>query len=250
MDFSIIIPAYNEKTRLPSFLSGLVRSIVDSRLDGEMIIVDDGSDEENYRACAESVNRITGVPARILRHQKNTGKGAAIKTGFMAAKGEWIGFADADGATSPEEVVRLLKTALCSASLDGVFGARVRMLGYDIDRRFSRHLSGRIFTTLAYLVNPIPFYDSQCGCKFFRRATCLRFIEMCREKQWLFDIEIISIGYFNNLKFLEVPISWRDMEGSKVHLVRDSFRMAVGVWKMKKRLERAGVLEKGLQRPL
>lgn len=236
MDISIIVPAYNEKKRLPPYLADLVLSIKKSGINGEIIVVDDGGTDDNYRSYLEIAESINDLPVKVVRHQKNKGKGAAIQTGFNEAEGKWIGFADADGATSADEVVRLVKIALSSNGIDGVFGSRVKMLGYNVERGFLRHLSGRIFTSLAFHMLHIPFYDSQCGCKFFRRSTCLPFLKMCEEQGWLLDIEIITLGYLNKLNFLEVPISWKDIPGSKVRLIKDSIKMAIGVWKIRKRL--------------
>lgn len=243
-DFSIIIPTFNEKDRLPSFLSDLAGEISKSNLNGEIIIVDDGSTQENHKTYLKSIEAISQAAIKVLRHAKNKGKGAAIQTGFAASRADVIGFCDADGATSSQEVVRLLRIALSSPELDGVFGSRILMLGYTIDRRLIRHLSGRIFTTLAYLFFRIPVYDSQCGCKFFRKSRILPFLKMCKEEGYLFDIELIAIGYLNKLNFIEMPISWVDIPGSKVHLLKDGFEMGMGILRIRKNLSQLGLLPK------
>ena len=240
--FSIIIPAFNEKDRLPAFLGSLSEEIQKSNLSAEVIVVDDGSSPEHKKAYSELVNSIELKNIKILRHEKNMGKGAALKTGLLSARGEWIGYADADGSTPAKEVMRVLKIALASQELDGVFGSRVRMLGYDVDRQFKRHFFGRFFATLTYMLLGIPFYDPQCGCKFFRRSKILSYLELCQEKEYLFDIELIALGYLNKLKFLEVPISWKDVAGSKVSVIKDSLKMAADVFSIRRRLVKIGIL--------
>lgn len=236
MDFSIVIPAFNEKERLSSFLFNLTEEISKSNLNGEIIIVDDGSRKDDYRYYLNIISRLNNASVRILRHPRNMGKGAAIKTGFKDAKGTWIGFVDADGAISSKEVMRLLKIALSSTDLDGIFGSRVMMLGYNIDRKFMRHLGGRILTTLLYFFLRIPVYDSQCGYKIFRASKILPLINICKEQGYLLDLELITIGYRNKLNFLEVPISWKDIPGGKVNLMIDGWKMLMGLWRIRKRL--------------
>lgn len=241
MNFSIIIPAFNERKRLPVFLNNLVKDIKESGLSCEVIIVDDGSTKENYKSYEETLKPIQyfskNISIKILRHHKNLGKGAAIKTGFKEAKGDWFGFVDADGATPSGEIVRIMKFALSSDRFDGVFGSRIRMLGYSIERKFSRHLFGRIFTSFACILFGIPFYDSQCGCKFFKKDKILPFLNQCEEKGYLFDIELIVIGHLHKLNFIEVPISWKDVRGSKVYVIRDGIKMLAGLQRIKKRLK-------------
>lgn len=239
--FSLIIPAFNEKERLPQFLFSLSEEIIKSNLIGEVIIVDDGSAEEHQKAYLELVNSIRNIDIKVIRHDKNRGKGAAIQTGFRVAAGDWIGFVDADGSTSSEEIMRLIKIAVSSENLDGVFGSRIRMLGYNIKRKLLRHIFGRIFVTLVHNLLNIPMYDFQCGFKFFRRIKISPFLEICKEQGYLFDLELVSIGYLNNLNFLEVPISWSDVPGSKIHLIRDGFRMFFGIFCIRGRLAKIGL---------
>ena len=241
MDFSVVIPAFNERNRLPSFLSRLAERVGSSGAAGEIIVVDDGGREDDHRAYAEAARSIPRVPVRVLRLPVNQGKGAAIRAGFREAQGAWIGFADADGSTSAEEVVRLAKAALAS-ELDGVFGSRILMLGYQVTRSLRRHLLGRVFATCADWLLRVPVYDSQCGCKFFRRSSVAPLLDRCEERRWLLDLELIAIGHSRHLKFLEVPISWHDVAGSKVRVLRDGGRTLVGLWRLKRRLKRGGML--------
>lgn len=235
MDFSIVIPAFNEKERLSGFFLSLVDALSRINLEGEIIIVDDGSREEDHRSYLSLQDR-HDVPVTILRHPKNLGKGAAIKTGFEAAKGDWIGFVDADGATPAGEAARLIGIAVPSRDFDGVFGSRILMLGYKIKRKFIRYLSGRIFTTLVYLFFRIPVYDPQCGCKFFRRSRILPLFGLLREKGYLFDIEMIALGHEKKLNFLEVPVSWEEVPGGKLHFFKDGLKMLIGLFRIKRRL--------------
>ncbi len=238
MDFSIVIPTYNERNRLPQFLINLAQEIGSAKLDAEIIVIDDGSAEEHYKKYLDAIEKIDKVSVKIYRHERNRGKGAAIKTGFMVASGTWIGFVDADGATSPQEISRILKFALSSDGLDGIFGSRIRMLGFTIKRYFVKYVRGRIFATLIGVLLDIPIYDSQCGCKFFRKSKIFSYLELCKEEGYLFDIELISICCLKKLNLVEFPINWSDQPGGKVRFFKDSFKMAFGILGIKKRLKK------------
>lgn len=242
VDASIVIPVFDEKDRVSPFLSSVAQRIPASGLNVELLVVDDGSRGDHVEAYQQLIASIQTVPLKLLRHSRNLGKGAAIRTGFRHARGVWMGFADADGSTSADEVLRVAQLAFSSRDLDGVFGARVMMLGQHVVRSYQRHVPGRVFATLVYLVLGIPVYDSQCGCKFFRRATVSPLLPLCAEQGWLFDVEIMALGYFKQLKFVEVPISWRDVPGTKVHVLRDGMRMATGLWQIRRRLKALGLL--------
>ncbi len=241
---SIVIPAFNERQRLPPFLSDLIREINKLNLETEIIIVDDGSAPEDYLVYQDAARKINRPSITVLRNEKNSGKGAAIRTGFQAARGSWVGFVDADGSISSREVVRIITMALSSSGLDGLLGSRVKMLGYTIERRLLRHICGRLFTTLAYFLLGIPVYDSQCGCKFFRRERIMPLLSSCRENGYLFDLELIAAGYLNGLNLREVPISWKDAPGSKVKVIKDGLKMAFGICTIKRHLLRLGYYKK------
>jgi dolichyl-phosphate beta-glucosyltransferase len=234
-DFSIIIPAYNEGERLPAFLKELVRELAAEPLFGEIIIVDDGGLPAHHARYQKTIAELNNPQIRLLTAIKNRGKGAAIRHGFSEAMGAWVGFADADGATPAYEVVRLLKLAIFSKDLSGVFGSRVHMLGYRIDRKVSRHYIGRVFVTLSQILLGYIAYDSQCGCKLFRRQDLAPLLPLCGENGFLLDVELIALGNRKGLRFLEVPIHWTDIPGSKVSVIRDGIRMFLGLWRIRRR---------------
>ena len=235
MDVSIVIPAHNEKRRLPPFLLELASEIRRSDISVEIIIVDDGSSEEHYDEYLSCINTIKIVPIQIIRHRKNRGKGAAIRTGFNNAKGMWIGFVDADGAVSPKEIMRVLEFALESKEVEGICASRIRMLGHKIERSLLRHMSGRIFATFVGIFLGIPIYDSQCGCKFFKAAEIAPYLEYCKETGYLLDIELIMICYCRKLNIIEFPVDWTDKAGGKVNLFRDGIGMTMRLFRNRAR---------------
>lgn len=236
MNFSLIIPAFNEGQRLPAFLKDLSKELTGSSLKGEILVVDDGSRPSDVKIYQELISSLPHQHIKYLRLDPNQGKGAAIKHGFKQALGTWVGFADADGSTSASEVFRLAHIA-AGSSFDGIFGSRIKMLGYHIERKLIRHLTGRIFITCVSCVLHVPVYDSQCGCKFFRKNKVIGFIDRCKEKGFLLDLELIVLGMKNHLKYIEVPIHWKEVPGSKVNILTDGIKMFWGILRIRKHLE-------------
>lgn len=247
INLSLIIPAYNEKDRLPRYFRSLIAALKQLPFKIEVLIVDDRSqlaDQEVYRTLA---NEEQDVTVKLLRFDENRGKGAAIKAGFQHAEGEWIGFVDADGATPAEEVVRLINITINSRQndgrrvediqLDAVFASRIQLLGRKITRSPVRHVTGRVFATLTEQLFDIPVYDTQCGCKFFWKEHFAPIFEEARETGWLIDVELIALAYRKNLKMLEIPISWHDVSGSKINLFSDGIAMITGLFRLAKRLK-------------
>ena len=231
---SLVIPAFNEASRLPGFLNALTQEFEVAGQTTEIIIVDDGSREEDKRIYRDVVANSAGIQIKLIENNLNQGKGAALKQGFLAASGDWIGYTDADGATSAKEIVRLIKLINEDQEHDGILGSRIRMLGYSNQRFLGRHLSGRVFVTVMNLILNIPAYDPQCGCKFFRKDKLLNLVNQTRQKGYLFDIELIYLSIRARLNLIEVPISWHDVPGSKVNVISDGFKMFWGLRGIKK----------------
>ena len=165
---SLILPALDEARRLPPYLQSVRAYLEQSfRQPYEVIVVDDGSRDET----AAVVERLAGQwpQLRLLRHAQNEGKGAAVRTGVLAARGEFLLFADADGATPIEEHARL--AAAIAQGADVAIGSR---LAADPAIRRSRHwyrgLTGKLFAFAARRLLRIPVLDTQCGFKMFRAA--------------------------------------------------------------------------------
>jgi glycosyltransferase involved in cell wall biosynthesis len=171
-------------------------------------------------------------PAHVTAHRLavNSGKAEAVRIGMqtcIARGAEIIGYADADFATPPEEILRLL-SILETSSYQVVLGSRVLRLGSDIQRSPVRHVLGRIFATLASNAIDVAVYDTQCGAKWFRAGPVLdRALDRPFGSRWVFDVELIArlmgrLGddpHWPDEAFLEVPVrAWRDVSGSKLRI--------------------------------
>lgn len=220
---SVVIPAFNEEdgikevvTRVLSIRPRLVGVGVD---DLEVIVVDDGSTDGTARVAAE-------VPeVRLIRHAQNGGYGAALKTGFAAARGEWIGFLDADGTYPPERFPELCQVALAQDA-DIVIGSR--MAGLASEMPAVRRLGNFLFANLVSLVSAQRITDSASGMRVFKQSILERIYPL---PDGLNLTPVMSTrALHERLKMIEVPIPYRERVGrSKLSVVRDGARFAQSI---------------------
>lgn len=216
----LTVPCYNEASRLD--VSEVARLLSDRRVD--VLFVNDGSRD----ATAELLDRLArehAPRARVVHLAENGGKGEAVRRGMLEALAlgsPVVGYLDADFATPPRELSRLLD-ALEGSEAKVVLGARIARLGAVVERNAARHYLGRVFATAASTVLDLAVYDTQCGAKLFRDTPALRqaLAEPFRSR-WAFDVELIgrltgASAPLSKADFLEVPLGeWRDKRGSKL----------------------------------
>ncbi len=228
---SVILPAFDEARRLPPYLTA-IRSYFDGGSVGpyEVIVVDDGSRDDT----AEVVTRIIDWPQlRLLRHARNEGKGAAVRTGMTAARGDLLLFADADGATPIEECSRLM--AAIAAGADVAVGSRLLPdAEVSRSRHWHRGLAGRLFAVAARRLLGIDVLDTQCGFKMFRAAAGVKLFSAMREERYLFDLELLLLAKEFHFKVVEVPIRWHEVSGGHMRLLVELPRIAAGLWRLRR----------------
>ncbi len=218
---SIVIPAYNEVDRLPPYLER-VCDYLDVEFPGryEVLVVDDGSRD----MTAESVIRISEShrPIVLIRHNRNLGKGAAVRSGVLASRGDLILFTDADGATPIEHEVRLREAIAEGADI----AVGSRLVGESsIIRSRLRRWGGGVFSTLTRFFLRVHIRDTQCGFKMFRREAGLRLFTLCETNGYIFDAYLIRIAEELRYRVDEISVGYRDMEGSRFRLWKDPIIM-------------------------
>ena len=220
---AIVIPCFNEEKRLDR-----ARFIELSRAqDVSIVFVNDGS-SDGTQAVLEGLREASPERIEALALARNGGKGEAVRHGMRFAVehgARVVGFADADLSTPPDELLRV-KDELVRHGVSVATGARVALIGRDIRRRASRHYLGRIFATFASAILETPFYDTQCGAKFFRASPLLAAaLEAPFRSRWAFDVELLGrllVGTKEHAPlarrdFREVPLHrWEDVGGSKL----------------------------------
>ena len=219
---------------MPPYLDR-VRAYLDKdfRQPYEVIVVDDGS-RDGTEAVVES--RVAFWPQlRLLRHAQNQGKGAAVRTGVLAACGESLLFADADGAAPIEEHARL--AAAIARGADVAIGSRIAPdPAIRRARDWRRQLAGRLFAAAARRMLNIEVLDTQCGFKMFRAAAGRRLFADLKEVRYLFDLELLVLARRFGMQVVEVPIEWREVPGGHLHMLRELPRIVAGLWRLRRRL--------------
>jgi len=226
-DLSIIIPAFNEESRLPETLAKIAAWIRSDSRATEVLLVDDGSTDRTA-AVAESM-RAQLPTLRIISNGVNRGKGFSVRHGMLEARGRLALFTDADLSAPIEEAGKLLDTV--DAEYDVSIGSRAmnRKLISARQSRF-REFAGIIFNTVVRLALRLPFVDTQCGFKAFKREPCKIIFEQQRIERFGFDPELLYLARHHGLRSTEIPVRWAHSPGTKVSMFRDSLQMFADVF--------------------
>jgi glycosyltransferase involved in cell wall biosynthesis len=222
---SIVIPAYNEAARLGETLRTVFAYLNEHVPQGEVIVVDDGSEDGTADVAEQSFASAGSVSARAIRIKPNRGKGHAVRAGLLAARAPVALFSDADLSTPITETPKLVRPIL-RGEYDLTFGSRAldrSLIG--VHQPWRREQGGRVFNLIVRLSTGLPFWDTQCGFKAFRMDVCRPLVEAATVDRFGFDVELIYLAYLAELSLREIPVRWDHNEGSKVSVARDSARM-------------------------
>ena len=215
---SIVLPAYNEEDRLPASLDRVTAFLSEQPFPCEIVVADDGSrdrtpDIVRERMAAQPEN----VSMRLVQHERNRGKGAAIRTGMLAATGRYVFFLDADLATPVEESLKLLDELKRGAAV--VAGSRIQPDGSDMraSQPAQRRMVGRVFTMVRKAMRVLPdIQDTQCPMKGFEHQAAQAIFREQRLSGWIFDAEVLYIARSLGYGVVSVPVSWRHVDGSRL----------------------------------
>ena len=221
-DLSVIVPAFNEEARLEAPLREAAAYFRARGRRVELIAVDDGSRDGTSALVRRLSDEIPEL--RLIRLPQNCGKGYAVRTGVVNARGRLVLFADADGATPIGEVERL--EAALRDGADVAIGSRALAAdGVRVKARAHRRLMGRTFHLLTRLLAVRGYHDTQCGFKLFRAAAAHDLFTRLRMDRYAFDVELLLMAGRRGWRVAEVPVNWEHRPGSRVNLVTDSARM-------------------------
>jgi dolichyl-phosphate beta-glucosyltransferase len=223
---TIIVPSYNEELRLPPSLELIASYIRKSGRETEVLVVDDGS-KDKTAAVAEAFG--AQIPLlRVVPNGQNRGKGYSVRHGMREARGESVLFTDADLSAPIEEADKLLAAL---AEYDVAIGSRAldRSLIAVHESGF-REFAGIVFNKIVRIVLWLPFVDTQCGFKAFRRERCKIIFEQQRIERFGFDPELLYLARHHGLKSVEIPVRWAHSPATKVNMLRDSLQMFLDVF--------------------
>lgn len=208
---SLVVPAYNEEQRIAPFLASIAKYVKSHPEDiSEVIVVDDGSSDATASVATTAGASLPGF--RLIRQDKNQGKGAAVQTGVMAAQGDYIVFMDADGATDIAELPKMIAAlqhadiAVGNRWMNGAQTARHSLL---------RALSGFMYRNYMALFG-LNAIDTMCGFKGYTANVARDLYRDLQEKRWLFDTEIAYRGLKRGYTIKNFPITWESKDGSKL----------------------------------
>jgi glycosyltransferase involved in cell wall biosynthesis len=223
---SIIIPSYNEELRLPASLELIASYIQRSGRETEVVVVDDGSTDETAAVAERFRGRIPLL--RVIANGENRGKGYSVRHGMLEARGEIVLFTDADLSAPIEEADKLIGAL---GEYDVAIGSRAldRNLIAVHESGF-REFAGIVFNKIVRVVLWLPFVDTQCGFKAFRRERCHIIFEQQRIERFGFDPELLYLARHHGLKSVEIPVRWAHSPATKVSMLRDSVLMFLDVF--------------------
>jgi glycosyltransferase involved in cell wall biosynthesis len=216
---SIVVPAYNEAGRIRDTLERLCDFKESKPYSIELMVVDDGSTDHTVEAVA----KFPGV--RLIRNDRNHGKGFTVRHGVLEARGELVLFTDADLSTPIKEADKLV-SALQSSGADAAVGSRgLQRELIGIHQPWPREMAGRFFNLLVRAFTGLRVHDTQCGFKLFKRSSTRRAFERMRVERFGFDPELLFLIERGGGRIVEVPVRWNDNPATKVRFLRDATRM-------------------------
>jgi dolichyl-phosphate beta-glucosyltransferase len=237
---SVVIPAFNEESRLPATLREIVGYLAATEWNWEIRVIDDGSSD---RTAEVTRTFRRDEPRVFLQSEPHRGKGGAVKAGLMAARGSYRIVSDADLSVPISEVIRFLPPQL--TGVDVAIGTREGAGACRIGEPSRRHIVGRIFNALVKLLLLPGINDTQCGFKVFTARAAELIFPLVTINGWAFDIEALCIARQHALRFVEIPIQWHYREHSQVRLVRDATKMFAELLRIWRRAA-AGAYQPGL----
>lgn len=219
MHFSLVVPTYNEQARIGDSLQKAQDFLGAQPYDWEILVVDDGSTDGTVALVGESFPDV-----RLVTYRPNRGKGYAVKTGMLAARGDFRVFYDADASTPIEEVEKLWP--LFEAGADIVIGSRsLPESDVAVRQHLLRETMGRTFNLVLKAVLGETFIDTQCGFKAFTAAAASVLFARQHLAGFSFDAELLYIARKHSLRIEEIPVRWLNSPNSRVKVVTHSWQM-------------------------
>jgi dolichyl-phosphate beta-glucosyltransferase len=222
--FSFVIPCFNEAARIGETLHLTLDYLTANAPESELIVVNDGSTDATAEMARERL-KDAKIETRLLENFPNRGKGAAVRSGLLAARKPIGLFSDADLSTPLGETPKLIEP-IANGEIDIAIGSRALDRGLiGIHQPWRREQAGRAFNLLVRFATGLPFWDTQCGFKTFRLDVCRPILETARLDGFAFDVELLYLAQHAGLRIREIPVRWNHAEGSKVRFFHDSLRM-------------------------
>ncbi len=214
MYLSIIIPAYNEASRLPKTLREVDKYLSTQNYEYEIIVVNDGSKDKTAEVVKDLMLEIKNL--KLIDNKENHGKGYVVRQGMLQAKGDYRIFTDADNSTSIEQIEKMLPEF--KNGYDVVIGSRdIKGAVIAVPQPWWRRKLGDIFNLIVQVIAGLwGIWDTQCGFKGFSKEAVENIFPKCRINRWAFDVEVLVIAKRLGYKIKEIPVTWINSPETKV----------------------------------
>jgi len=224
-DVSIVIPAFDEAARLGGSLERICQYLKSETMNGEIIVVDDGSNDGTTQTAESVFSTHPEVEAKAMRYEPNRGKGYAVRAGLNAASADIALFTDADLSTPIGEMGKIVEP-IRDGEVDVAFGSRAldrSLIGTH--QPWRREQGGKVINYVIRKMTGLDFADTQCGFKAFNMTRFRPLLDVMTIDRFGFDVEFLFVARYHGLREKEIPVRWDNVEGSKVNVVRDTRRM-------------------------
>jgi glycosyltransferase involved in cell wall biosynthesis len=220
----IIIPAHNEQHRIAQTLDEYTSRLSDPEY-RFVVAMDDCSDD-----TPTLVSRRQQADARVrTASYPRLGKGGVLAESFRRSDAEYVAFVDADGATPPDELLRLIESCDGTGSDVAIASRYHPSAVLPVRRTRLRALVGRLFAGIVRRLFRVPYFDTQCGAKVLRHSAAERVTPLVSSRDFVFDVDLLIAARAVGLRVAEVPTVWLDRDGSRLSTGRDSRRMAASL---------------------
>jgi dolichyl-phosphate beta-glucosyltransferase len=240
---TLVIPAFNEAARLPQTLTELTRHCAVWDFSYEIVVVVEPSSD----GTLELVRQRSFPELKVIGNRVHRGKGFAVRTGMLAGRGEILFFTDADLSTPLTDLDRALSLFRANPEVDLILGSRKHPESQILQHQSRlREMMGNTFNRIVRQLAGFKFLDTQCGFKGFRAHAAREIFSQQQIDGFSFDVEVLLLAQALGFRILEVPVHWSNSSESKVHVVRDSLKMLVDLFRVrqmvKQSLERSPIL--------
>ena len=234
---SVVIPTYNKEARMAATLERVVTYLASKPFASEIVVVDDGSSDRTADAARAAL--ASRGPSKVIRRERNLGKGASVREGVLAASGELILFCDDDLSTPIEELDKAV--AALESGADVVIGSRAHPDSeIRVRQRRPREWMGKAFNLLVRLFVLRGFRDTQCGFKAFRRAAARDIFSRLRTPGFGFDVEVLVLCRDLGYRVAEIPVVWCDSRPSRLRIFQGSWGMLKDLRRIRRQARRDG----------
>jgi dolichyl-phosphate beta-glucosyltransferase len=234
---SLVIPAYNEASRLPATLQRIREHQRSWNFPNEIIIVVEPSADGTLALAKEAAKHNAGL--RVLTHHENRGKGFAVRNGMLQARGDCIFFMDADLSTPLEDLDAGLLRMRKDRTIDVLVGNRQHPETRILQRQNPvRETMGKVFNRITQAMTGLKIRDTQCGFKGFRQRAAREIFSRQRLDGFSFDVEVLLLARAMGFSTVEMPVHWTNSPASRVRVLRDSAKMLADLCSVRRMVRR------------